>query len=75
MKEEVISLIAEVLEISEENIQENANLVKDLELDSLDLVDIFIALEDKYGIEFLTEDIENFSTVKDIIEYIIAKNV
>ncbi len=75
MKEEIISLIASVLEIPEENIQENTNLVNDLGLESLDLVDLVAAFENKYGIEILDKDIKNLQTVKDIILYIEKKNV
>lgn len=75
MKEEIISLIASVLEIPEENIQENTNLVNDLGLESLDLVDLVAAFENKYGVEILDKDIKNLQTVKDIIDYIEKKNV
>ena len=75
MKEEIISLMSEVLEIPKENIKENANLVRDLELESLDLVDLIAAFEKKYNIEILDKDIKNLQTVDDIIKYIESKNV
>ena len=75
MKEEIISLIASVLEIPEENIQENTNLVNDLGVESLDLVDLVAAFENKYEIEILDKDIKNLQTVKDIILYIEKKHV
>ena len=70
MKEEVIELIANVCEIEKERIKENTNLVSDLELESLDLVDLVAAFEEKYNIEILDQDIKNLQTVKDIIDYI-----
>lgn len=75
MKEEIINLIASTLEISKDMINENTNLTKDLDLESLDLVDLVVAFEEKYGIEVLDEDIKNLQTVKDIIEYIEKKHV
>lgn len=75
MKEEIINLIASVLEIPEENIQENTNLVNDLGVESLDLVDLVAAFENKYEIEILDKDIKNLQTVKDIILYIEKKHV
>ena len=75
MKEEIISLIASVLEIPKENIKEDTNLVNDLELESLDLVDLIAAFENKYEIEILDKDIKTLQTVKDIIDYIEKKHV
>lgn len=75
MKDEIISLIAETLEISKDRINENTNLIVDLGLESLDLVDLVAAFEKKYKVEILDKDIKNLQTVKDIIEYIEEKHV
>ncbi len=75
MKEEIINIISEVLEIPKENIKENANLIRDLELESLDLVDLIAAFEKKYNIEILDKDIKNLQTVDDIVKYIESKHV
>lgn len=74
MEEKVISIIAKVLEIPEERIDSKTNLVKDLELESLDLVDLIVAFEAEYGIEILDKDIKNLQTVEDIVKYIESKN-
>lgn len=74
MEEKVISIIAKVLEIPEERIDNKTNLVKDLELESLDLVDLIVAFEMEYGIEILDKDIKNLQTVEDIVKYIESKN-
>ena len=73
MEEKVISIIAKVLEIPEERIDNKTNLVKDLELESLDLVDLIVAFEMEYGIEILDKDIKNLQTVEDIVKYIESK--
>ncbi len=75
MKEETISLIASILEIPKEKITEKTNLINDLELESLDLVDLVAAFEEKYNIEILDKDIKSLQTVGDIINYIEKKNV
>ncbi len=75
MKEEIISLIAQTLEISKERINENTNLISDLKLESLDIVDLVAAFEKKYKIEILDKDIKELQTVKDIIKYIEEKHV
>ena len=70
MKEEVINLIVEVLEIEKKEITEQTNLVNDLEVESLDLVDLIAAFEKKYNFEIPDNDIKKLQTVGDIISYI-----
>ena len=74
MKKEVISLIADTLEIEKENINEKSNLVSDLDVESLDLVGLVVAFEDKYNVEIPDSEIKNLQTVEDIISFI-EKNV
>ena len=75
MKEEIINLINEVTEVPKSKIKDDTNLVKDLDLESLDLVELVAAFENRYGIEILDKDIKNLQTVNDIIKYIEDKNV
>ena len=75
MKEEIIDLISEVTEVPKSKIKDDTNLVKDLDLESLDLVELVAAFENRYGIEILDKDIKNLQTVNDIIKYIEDKNV
>ena len=70
MKEEVIELISSVLEIEKKEINEKTNLVADLGVESLDLVDLVAAFEEKYEFEIPDKDIKNLQTVGDIIKYI-----
>ena len=70
MKEEVIELISSVLEIEKKDINEKTNLVADLGVESLDLVDLVAAFEEKYEFEIPDKDIKNLQTVGDIIKYI-----
>ena len=74
IKKEVISLIADTLEIEKENINEKSNLVSDLDVESLDLVGLVVAFEDKYNVEIPDSEIKNIQTVEDIISFI-EKNV
>ncbi len=74
MKDEVIEIISNVTEIPVKKININSNLVKDLELESLDLVSLIASFEEKYNITVEDKDIKNLQTVKDIVEYI-EKNV
>ena len=69
MKDKVIKLIAETLDVDAKKISEKTNLVKDLEVESLDLVDLVAAFEEQFGIEIPDKDIKNLQTVGDIIKY------
>ena len=46
------------------------NLMKDLEADSLDAVEIIMAIEDEFDIEIPDEDAEKFQTVEDLVKYV-----
>ena len=70
MKNEIISLISSTLGINKKKINEKTNLIADLGLESLDLVDLVAAFEEKYQIEIPDQDIKNLQTVEDIIKYI-----
>ena len=74
MNEKVKSLISRTLDIPESKINDKTNLVKDLELESLDLVDLVAAFEDEFKVEILDKDIKNLQTVEDIVNYIESRN-
>ncbi len=70
MKNEIINIISKTLGIDKKKINEKTNLVADLDVESLDLVDLVVAIEEKYQIEIPDQDIKNLQTVEDIINYI-----
>lgn len=74
MKNEVIEIISKVTEIPVKKINLDSNLVKDLKIESLDLVSLVAEFEEKYNIVVDDKDIKNLQTVKDIVDYI-EKNV
>ena len=65
--DKVREIIAEQLDVDTEEITLDTNLIKDLEADSLDAVEIIMALEDEYDIEIPDEVAEEFATVGDIV--------
>lgn len=65
-------IIAEQLNIEGASIRPDTNLMKDLEADSLDAVEIIMALEEEYDIEIPDEEAERFQTVEDIVKYVEA---
>jgi len=67
--EQVIDVIADTLSVKKEAINENTNLVDDLQVDSLDMVDLVLAIEQEFGIEIKDEDITpDIKTIKDVVE-------
>ncbi|NLY84837.1 MAG: acyl carrier protein [Tissierellia bacterium] len=69
--EKVRNIIADQLGIDDVNsITMETSLMKDLEADSLDAVEIMMALEDEYGIAIPDEDAEKFKNIGDIVRFI-----
>lgn len=56
--------------IGEENITNSAKLMDDLGLDSLDVVEVFMGLEDEFGIEIPDDDMDACTTVQGVVAYI-----
>lgn len=70
MEKEVIELISSTLEVDKKSINKDTDLLNDLDVESLDLVDLVTAFEDKYSVEIADKDIKDLHTVGDIVNYI-----
>lgn len=70
MFEEIRSAIAEQLNIPAENITMDSRFIEDLKADSLDLVELVMDLEDKYGVEIPDEQLAEVKTVGQIVEIV-----
>lgn len=68
--DKIKEIIAEQLSVEEDSISMNTNLMKDLEADSLDAVEIIMAIEEEFDIEIPDEEAENFQTVADLVNYV-----
>ncbi len=68
--ERVREIIAEQLDIDKEDITMDTNLMKDLEADSLDAMEIIMAIEEEYGIELPEDQEEEFQIVSALVKYI-----
>jgi acyl carrier protein len=66
----VKAIIIDQLGVSEEEVTINASFVDDLGADSLDLVELVMALEEEFGQEIPDEDAEKIVTVNDAVQYI-----
>ena len=63
-------IIIEQLQVEESEVNMDTNLMKDLSADSLDAVEIIMAIEDEYGIEIPDEEAEKMQTVGDLVRYV-----
>lgn len=65
-------IIAEQLGVDESQIVPGASFAKDLNADSLDLVELIMSIEEEFGIEISDEDAEKIQTVDDALKYLEA---
>ena len=75
MLEKIKEIVADQLGIDEDDIKLESHFKEDLEADSLDLFELVMALEEEYGVEIPSEDLEKIARVNDIIEYLKNKGV
>ena len=68
--DKVKDIIIEQLQVEESDVSMDTNLMKDLSADSLDAVEIIMAIEDEFGMEIPDEDAETFQTVADLVKYV-----
>ena len=68
--DQIKEILKETMDIDESKITLDAKLKEDLELDSLDSVELIMSAEEEFGVEIPDEDVMNFKTVNDIVNYI-----
>lgn len=68
--DKIRDIIAEQLGAEKKDITMSTNLMKDLEADSLDAVEIVMAIEDEFEIEIPDEDAEQFQLVSNLVRYV-----
>lgn len=69
----VRQFVVEQLAVDPELVDVDSNLMKDLEADSLDAVEIIMAVEEAFNIGIPDEEAEKFRTVRDIVDYVEAR--
>ncbi|MBQ9135810.1 MAG: acyl carrier protein [Lachnospiraceae bacterium] len=75
MLEKVSEIIKDQLNLDGVEITEASSFKEDLGADSLDLFELVMALEEEYGTEIPSEDLENLTTVGDVINYLKDKGI
>ncbi|HIG67369.1 MAG: acyl carrier protein [Porticoccaceae bacterium] len=74
IEERVIKMVAEQLGVKEEDVKVTSSFVEDLGADSLDTVELIMALEEEFDAEIPDEEAEKIATVTDAITYINANS-
>ena len=72
--EKVKAIVVKQLDVSEDQVTPEAKFIEDLGADSLDQVELIMALEEEFGADIPDEDAEKLQTVGDAIAYVEAKS-
>ena len=72
--DKIRDIICEQLEVDADKVTMDTHLMKDLEADSLDAVEIIMAIEEEYNIEIPDEEAEKFQKVADLVEFVEEKS-
>ncbi|HEX9156783.1 MAG TPA: acyl carrier protein [Syntrophales bacterium] len=70
VEEKVKDIIVEQLKVDRDEVTLEASFIEDLGADSLDLVELILAMEEEFGLEISDEDAEKIQTVQDAVNYI-----
>ena len=70
IQEKIIDIISSQLSVPKEKVVPQASFMDDLGADSLDLVELVMAMEEEFGMEIADEDAEKLQTVQDTIDYV-----
>jgi acyl carrier protein len=73
IEEKVIEIIVEQLDVTREECVPDASFIEDLGADSLDLVELIMAMEENFGVEIADEELQKIRTIQDAINFIKKK--
>jgi len=73
IEKEVIDIVIEQLGVDAADVSAEKSFVEDLNADSLDLTELIMTFEERFGFEISEEDAEKLKTISDVIEYIKQK--
>jgi acyl carrier protein len=75
MFEKLVTILNEQLNLEGKEIKPESSFKEDLEVDSLDLFELVMAIEDEFGVEIPSEDLEKLTTLNAVMDYLKAKGV
>ncbi|WP_297191909.1 acyl carrier protein [uncultured Campylobacter sp.] len=68
--EDVKAVVVEQLSVEADSVKMESKIIEDLGADSLDVVELVMALEEKFGVEIPDSEAEKLLTIKDVVDYI-----
>ncbi len=73
LQEKVLKLISDATKVEMAKLNLETSFTDDLNLDSLDMVELMMKMEDDFGVEIPEQDAEGLKTVKDVVQYLQKK--
>lgn len=73
--EKVTEIVIDQLGVDKEHATPTASIADDLAADSLDCIELVMALEEEFGLAIPEEDMEKLKTINDVVDYLISKGV
>lgn len=70
IQDKVIKIVSEATKMDTANISSHTSFIDDLNLDSLDMVEMMMKMEDEFGVEIPEEETENLKTIEDVSNFI-----
>lgn len=70
--DKIISVLVDEFEVEKDEVSLDSNLFTDLELDSLDAIDLMVTLDKEMGIETKTEEMKDIRTVQDVCDFVLS---
>jgi acyl carrier protein len=64
------SIVEEFIGVPIEDVKPDANLIEDLDIDSLSMVEIVVSAQDTFGVQIPDEELKNLLTVGDVVSYV-----
>lgn len=75
VEQEVIDIVVEQLGVDKDDVTADKSFVEDLNADSLDLTELIMTFEERFGCEISQEEAEKLKTVRDVISYLEKRKV
>ena len=76
-KDEIVSGLAEILEevagVNPEDVSEDKSFTEDLDVDSLSMVEVVVAAEEKFGVKIPDDEVQNLKTVGDAANFVLKQ--
>ena len=74
IQEKVIKIVSEATKVDASNIKAETNFVDDLNLDSLDMVEMMMKMEEEFGVEIPEDKTEDLKTINDVTNFLNSAN-